>query len=174
MSLIKNIIIFLPKKYKSQVLLHQLIRCLQFPEQKFYVSNPNLNIYEQSILIHRGTKKNINKLSADKTLEIKSHQPSAPGLPPITAALPLEIRDLAMVAIKNLPSIVEKIKAIQHLEKVAGISLPLCRWSDDIKYLYEKRQNLEASLLLDTSLRSLLQIPEELSFGTMGETISLN
>lgn len=91
-------------------------------------------------------------------------QPALPDtMPPVTAALPLHVRDIALKAIGELPNMHEKIRAVRHLENAAGISLDGCRWSEDIKRLHEARKALDASIMLDAAIRSILDIPPGLS-----------
>ena len=77
--------------------------------------------------------------------------------------MPLFVRDLALKAIGDMKNMHEKIRAVQHLEKMAGISLAGCRWSDDIRSLHNNRKALDASIMLDVAIRTILEIPPGLS-----------
>ena len=99
---------------------------------------------------------------------------------PVTAAMPLPIRDLALSAINDMRGMQDKIKAIAILEEAAGVTLESCRWSTDIKRLHEEAKlkgredpkHLQAANLLEAAICSLLDIPHRLKPGTMGNTIN--
>jgi hypothetical protein len=95
--------------------------------------------------------------------------PSSPSsltldpFPPVTKALPLPVRDLALRAIQGLPNMHTKIRAVRHLEDTAGLQLESVRWSNDIQQLHNQGAYLDAAILLETAIRSLLDIPPRLS-----------